>query len=178
MAYFNSGGNAGYAAGIRDGAAPLSGSGWRRAGVAMVPVGVASVGLARVWPHLSGLRPEIDETAYQRGTMAGGRWRFSVGDRVTASVFVVHLLASCRSGSSRSGTRNGWKPLLFVMAPGAQWDACFSGRSRTGSGCDLLLRSRRAGHSRCSRVRLTSGGFTGCGGVDARGRLHRSAASA
>ena len=67
MAYFNSGGNAGYALGAFATGQLVVWLGLVGGLVAMVPVVVASFGLARVVPHLSGLRPEIDETAYQRG---------------------------------------------------------------------------------------------------------------
>ena len=67
MSYFNSGGNAGYALGAFATGQLVVWLGLVGGLVAMVPVVVASFGLARVVPHLSGLRPEIDETAYQRG---------------------------------------------------------------------------------------------------------------
>jgi len=67
MAYFNSGGNAGYALGAFATGQLVVWLGLVGGLVAMVPVVVASFGLARVVPHLSELRPETDETAYQRG---------------------------------------------------------------------------------------------------------------
>jgi MFS transporter, FSR family, fosmidomycin resistance protein len=67
MAYFNSGGNAGYALGAFATGQLVVWLGLVGGLVAMVPVVVASLGLARVVPHLSGLRPELDETDYQRG---------------------------------------------------------------------------------------------------------------
>src|SRR5437763_3424056 len=67
MAYFNSGGNAGYALGAFATGQLVVWLGLVGGLVAMVPVVVASFGLARVVPHLSGLRSEIDETGYQRG---------------------------------------------------------------------------------------------------------------
>jgi len=67
MAYFNSGGNAGYALGAFATGQLVVWLGLVGGLVAMVPVALASLGLARVVPHLSGLKPELDDTAYQRG---------------------------------------------------------------------------------------------------------------
>ena len=67
MSYFNSGGNAGYALGAFATGQLVVWLGLVGGLVAMVPVLVASFGLARVVPHLSELRPETDETSYQRG---------------------------------------------------------------------------------------------------------------
>src|SRR5205085_3997998 len=67
MAYFNSGGNMGYALGAFATGQLVVWLGLVGGLVAMVPVVVASFGLARVVPHLSELRPEIDKTGYQRG---------------------------------------------------------------------------------------------------------------
>src|SRR3954469_967153 len=68
MAYFNSGGNAGYALGAFATGQLVVWLGLVGGLVAMVPVLAAAFGLARVASHLAELRPEIDETAaYQRG---------------------------------------------------------------------------------------------------------------
>jgi MFS transporter, FSR family, fosmidomycin resistance protein len=67
MSYFNSGGNAGYALGAFATGQLVVWLGLVGGLVAMVPVLLASLGLARVVPHLSGLKPEIGVTAYHRG---------------------------------------------------------------------------------------------------------------
>lgn len=67
MSYFNSGGNAGYALGAFATGQLVVWLGLVGGLVAMVPVLLASLGLARVVPHLSGLKPETGVTAYHRG---------------------------------------------------------------------------------------------------------------
>src|SRR5256885_2964504 len=67
MAYFNSGGNAGYALGAFATGQLVVWLGLVGGLVAMVPVLLASVGLARAVPHLSRLKPETDAAAYDRG---------------------------------------------------------------------------------------------------------------
>lgn len=67
MSYFNSGGNAGYALGAFATGQLVVWLGLVGGLLAMVPVLLASLGLARVVPHLSVLKPETGVTAYQRG---------------------------------------------------------------------------------------------------------------
>jgi FSR family fosmidomycin resistance protein-like MFS transporter len=67
MSYFNSGGNAGYALGAFATGQLVVWLGLVGGVVAMVPVLVASIGLVRVLPHLSQLKPETGATAYDRG---------------------------------------------------------------------------------------------------------------
>lgn len=67
MSYFNSGGNAGYALGAFTTGQLVVWLGLVGGLVAMLPVLLASLGLARVVPHLSGLKPETGGTAYERG---------------------------------------------------------------------------------------------------------------
>ena len=67
MAYFNSGGNVGYALGAFATGQLVVWLGLVGGLVAMVPVLLASVGLARVVPHLSQLELEKSATAYDRG---------------------------------------------------------------------------------------------------------------
>ena len=67
MSYFNSGGNAGYALGAFATGQLVVWLGLVGGLVAMVPVLLASVGLARAVPHLSRLKPETDAAAYDRG---------------------------------------------------------------------------------------------------------------
>ena len=67
MSYFNSGGNAGYALGAFATGQLVVWLGLVGGLVAMVPVLLASLGLARVVPHLSGLKPETGVAAYERG---------------------------------------------------------------------------------------------------------------
>lgn len=67
MSYFNSGGNAGYALGAFATGQLVVWLGLVGGVVAMVPVLLASLALARVTPHLSGLMPETGVTAYDRG---------------------------------------------------------------------------------------------------------------
>jgi FSR family fosmidomycin resistance protein-like MFS transporter len=67
MSYFNSGGNAGYAFGAFATGQLVVWLGLVGGLVAMVPVLLASFGLARAMPHLSGLKPETGVTAYRRG---------------------------------------------------------------------------------------------------------------
>jgi FSR family fosmidomycin resistance protein-like MFS transporter len=67
MAYFNSGGNAGYALGAFATGQLVVWLGLVGVLVAMIPVLLASFGLARVMPHLSALQPTGGESAYVRG---------------------------------------------------------------------------------------------------------------
>ena len=67
MSYFNSGGNAGYALGAFATGQLVVWLGLVGGLVAMVPVLLVSLGLARVVSHLSGLKPETGVTAYHRG---------------------------------------------------------------------------------------------------------------
>jgi MFS transporter, FSR family, fosmidomycin resistance protein len=67
MAYFNSGGNAGYALGAFATGQLVVWLGLVGGVLAMVPVLVISLGLARVMPHLTTLQPTRGETAYVRG---------------------------------------------------------------------------------------------------------------
>jgi MFS transporter, FSR family, fosmidomycin resistance protein len=67
MSYFNVGGNAGYALGAFATGQLVVWLGLVGGLVAMVPVLLAALGLARVVPHLSGLKPETGVTAYERG---------------------------------------------------------------------------------------------------------------
>ena len=67
MSYFNSGGNAGYALGAFATGQLVVWLGLVGGLVAMVPVLLASIGLARAVPHLSRLKPETDAAAYDRG---------------------------------------------------------------------------------------------------------------
>jgi FSR family fosmidomycin resistance protein-like MFS transporter len=67
MSYFNSGGNAGYALGAFATGQLVVWLGLVGGLLAMVPVLLASLGLARMVPHLSGLRPETGVSAYRRG---------------------------------------------------------------------------------------------------------------
>ncbi len=67
MSYFNIGGNAGYALGAFVTGQLVVSLGLIGGLLAMVPVLVASIALARVVPHLSALQPEAAGTAYQRG---------------------------------------------------------------------------------------------------------------
>ncbi|HEY8732329.1 MAG TPA: MFS transporter [Candidatus Limnocylindria bacterium] len=67
MSYFNSGGNAGYALGAFATGQLVVWLGLVGGLLAMVPVLLASLGLARVVPHLSGLKPETGVSAYERG---------------------------------------------------------------------------------------------------------------
>jgi FSR family fosmidomycin resistance protein-like MFS transporter len=67
MSYFNSGGNAGYALGAFATGQLVVWLGLVGGLLAMVPVLLVSLGLARVVPRLSELRPETDVTAYHRG---------------------------------------------------------------------------------------------------------------
>ncbi len=67
MAYFNSGGNAGYALGAFATGQLVVWLGLVGGVLAMVPVLVVSLGLARVMPHLTTLQPTRGETAYLRG---------------------------------------------------------------------------------------------------------------
>jgi len=67
MSYFNSGGNAGYALGAFATGQLVVWLGLVGGLVAMVPVLLTSLGLARVVPHLSGLKPETGVAAYERG---------------------------------------------------------------------------------------------------------------
>jgi len=67
MSYFNSGGNAGYALGAFATGQLVVWLGLVGGLVAMVPVLLASLGLARMVPHLSGLKPEAGGSAYERG---------------------------------------------------------------------------------------------------------------
>jgi MFS transporter, FSR family, fosmidomycin resistance protein len=67
MAYFNSGGNAGYALGAFATGQLVVWLGLIGGLLAMVPVVLASLALARVTPHLSGLRAQRDDSEYRRG---------------------------------------------------------------------------------------------------------------
>src|SRR4029077_10791518 len=67
MSYFNIGGNAGYALGAFATGQLIVSLGLIGGLVAMVPVLVASIALARVLPHVSALRPEGGGTGYKRG---------------------------------------------------------------------------------------------------------------
>jgi len=67
MSYFNSGGNAGYALGAFATGQLVVWLGLVGGLVAMAPVLLASIGLARVVPHLSRLKPETGAIAYDRG---------------------------------------------------------------------------------------------------------------
>jgi FSR family fosmidomycin resistance protein-like MFS transporter len=67
MSYFNIGGNAGYALGAFVTGQLVVSLGLIGGLLAMVPVLVASIALARVVPHLSALQPEAAGTANQRG---------------------------------------------------------------------------------------------------------------
>lgn len=67
MSYFNSGGNVGYALGAFATGQLVVWLGLVGGLLAMVPVLLASLGLARVVPHLSGLNPETGDAAYDRG---------------------------------------------------------------------------------------------------------------
>jgi len=64
---------------------------------------------------LSGLSRRLTKTAYQRGRRsAGGRWRFSGGDRVNAAFRDSVLLAFVPRylDRLRSALESGWKPTL------------------------------------------------------------------
>jgi FSR family fosmidomycin resistance protein-like MFS transporter len=67
MAYFNSGGNAGYALGAFATGQLVVWLGLVGGLVAMIPVLLASLGLARATRHLATLQPTGGETAYVRG---------------------------------------------------------------------------------------------------------------
>ena len=67
MAYFNSGGNAGYALGAFATGQLVVWLGLVGGVVAMIPVLLVAVGLARVMPHLSTLQPVDRDIAYVRG---------------------------------------------------------------------------------------------------------------
>jgi FSR family fosmidomycin resistance protein-like MFS transporter len=67
MAYFNSGGNAGYALGAFATGQLVVWLGLVGGVVAMVPVLLVGLGLARVMPHLATLQPVDKDTAYARG---------------------------------------------------------------------------------------------------------------
>ncbi len=67
MAYFNSGGNAGYALGAFATGQLVVWLGLVGGLVAMIPVLLAAFGLARVMPHFSTLHPVDRDTAYVRG---------------------------------------------------------------------------------------------------------------
>jgi FSR family fosmidomycin resistance protein-like MFS transporter len=67
MAYFNSGGNAGYALGAFATGQLVVWLGLVGGLVAMIPVLLASLGLARAMRHLATLQPTGGETAYVRG---------------------------------------------------------------------------------------------------------------
>ena len=67
MSYFNSGGNAGFALGAFATGQLVVSIGLVGGLVAMVPVLLASLGLARAMPHLSGLKPETGAAAFRRG---------------------------------------------------------------------------------------------------------------
>jgi FSR family fosmidomycin resistance protein-like MFS transporter len=67
MAYFNSGGNAGFALGAFATGQLVVWLGLVGGLVAMIPVLLAAFGLARVTPHLSTLQPVDGDTAYVRG---------------------------------------------------------------------------------------------------------------
>lgn len=67
MAYFNSGGNAGYALGAFATGQLVVWLGLIGGVVAMVPVLAVSLGLARAMPHLTTLQPIRGESAYVRG---------------------------------------------------------------------------------------------------------------
>jgi FSR family fosmidomycin resistance protein-like MFS transporter len=67
MSYFNIGGNAGYALGAFVTGQLVVLLGLIGGLLAMVPVLVASIALARVVPHVSALRPGVRVTAYHRG---------------------------------------------------------------------------------------------------------------
>ncbi len=67
MAYFNSGGNAGYALGAFATGQLVVWLGLVGGLVAMIPVVFAALGLARVMRHLSTLQPVDGDTAYVRG---------------------------------------------------------------------------------------------------------------
>jgi FSR family fosmidomycin resistance protein-like MFS transporter len=67
MAYFNSGGNAGYALGAFATGQLVVWLGLIGGLIAMVPVLAISLALARVVPHLAGLQADATDTAYVRG---------------------------------------------------------------------------------------------------------------
>ena len=67
MSYFNIGGNAGYALGAFVTGQLVVSLGLIGGLLAMVPVLVASIALARVLPHVSALQPEAGGTGYRRG---------------------------------------------------------------------------------------------------------------
>jgi FSR family fosmidomycin resistance protein-like MFS transporter len=67
MSYFNSGGNAGYALGAFATGQLVVWLGLVGGLLAMVPVVLASLALARMVPHLSGLKPETGVAAFHRG---------------------------------------------------------------------------------------------------------------
>ncbi len=67
MAYFNSGGNAGYALGAFATGQLVVWLGLVGGLVAMVPVYAASLALLRAVPHLEGLTPDRDDSTFNRG---------------------------------------------------------------------------------------------------------------
>jgi MFS transporter, FSR family, fosmidomycin resistance protein len=67
MSYFNIGGNTGYALGAFATGQLVVWLGLVGGLLAMVPVLLAALGLARIVPHLSGLTPETDGDSYERG---------------------------------------------------------------------------------------------------------------
>jgi MFS transporter, FSR family, fosmidomycin resistance protein len=67
MSYFNIGGNTGYALGAFATGQLVVWLGLVGGLLAMVPVLLAALGLARIVPHLSGLTPERDVDSYERG---------------------------------------------------------------------------------------------------------------
>jgi MFS transporter, FSR family, fosmidomycin resistance protein len=67
MSYFNIGGNTGYALGAFATGQLVVWLGLVGGLLAMVPVLLAALGLARIVPHLSGLTPETDVDSYERG---------------------------------------------------------------------------------------------------------------
>jgi MFS transporter, FSR family, fosmidomycin resistance protein len=67
MSYFNIGGNAGYALGAFVTGQLVVSLGLIGGLLAMLPVLVASIALARVVPHVSALRPDAGVAAYHRG---------------------------------------------------------------------------------------------------------------
>jgi FSR family fosmidomycin resistance protein-like MFS transporter len=76
MAYFNSGGNAGYALGAFATGQLVVWLGLVGGVVAMIPVLLIGLGLARVMPHLSTLQPVDRDTAYARGD--DRRWAMAI----------------------------------------------------------------------------------------------------
>ena len=104
MAYFNIGGNAGYALGAFATGQLVVWLGLVGGLVAMVPVLLIALALLRLAPHFAALRPDTPTTAYRAATTAAARWRCSASSSGSAASPGSPCSPSCPSGSSRSDT--------------------------------------------------------------------------